>query len=81
MEIVIPPFDLKSISPIIIITIFAMIILAIDVFFKKTFRDSLGYLTFLVVALTGMVAGTQLGDTVYSFSNMYVVDNFSVLSG
>ncbi|MBS1259463.1 MAG: NAD(P)H-quinone oxidoreductase subunit 2 [Candidatus Scalindua arabica] len=79
MEIVIPQFDLKSISPIIIITIFAMIILAMDVFFKKTFRDSLGYLTFLVVALTGMVAGTQLGDTVYSFSNMFVVDNFSVL--
>ena len=78
MEIVIPPFDLKSISPIIIITVFAMIILAMDVFFKKMLRDSLGYLTFLVIALTGMVVGTQLGETVYSFSNMFVVDNFAV---
>jgi NADH-quinone oxidoreductase subunit N len=78
MEIVIPPFDLKSISPIIIITVFAMIILAIDVFFKKMLRDSLGYFTFLVIALTGMIVGTQLGETVYSFSNMFVVDNFAV---
>ena len=78
MEIVIPPFDLKSILPILIIAISAMLILVADVFFRKTFRDSLGYISFLVVTLTGLVAFAQMGKTVYSFSDMFVVDNFSV---
>ena len=77
MEIVIPPFDLKSISPIIILTISAMFILVADVFLEK-FKDSLGYLSFLIVVMTGMVAFTQMGKPVYSFSDMFVVDNFSV---
>ena len=78
MEIVIPPFDLKSISLIIILTISAIFILVADVFFRKKFKDSLGYLSFLIVVITGMVAFTQMGKPVYSFSDMFVVDNFSV---
>ena len=78
MEIVIPPFDLKSISPIVSISIAAIFILLLDVFCRKTFKDRLGYISFLVVIATGVVVYTQIGQNVYSFSNMFVVDNFSV---
>ncbi len=78
MEIVIPPFDLKSISPIVSISIAAIFILLIDVFFRRTFKNSLGYISFLVVIATGFVVYTQIGQNVYSFSNMFVVDNYSV---
>ncbi|ODS30987.1 MAG: NADH dehydrogenase I subunit N [Candidatus Scalindua rubra] len=78
MEIVIPQFDIKSIAPILIITISAIFILIADVFFRKTFKDSLGYISFIVVLATGLVTFTQMGKTVYSFSDTFVVDNFSV---
>ncbi|MHC4139940.1 MAG: NADH-quinone oxidoreductase subunit N [Planctomycetota bacterium] len=78
MEIVIPPFDLKSIAPIVSISIAAIVILLIDVFYRKTFKNNMGYISFLVVVATGVVAYTQIGQNVYSFSNMFVVDNFSV---
>jgi len=39
MEIVIPPFDLKSISPIVSLSIAAIFILLLDVFCRKTFKD------------------------------------------
>ncbi|GAX59404.1 NADH dehydrogenase I chainN [Candidatus Scalindua japonica] len=78
MEIVIPPFDLKSIAPIVIISIAAILILIADVFCRKVFKDSLGYISFLVVAVTGVIAYAQTGQNVYSFSDMFVVDNFSV---
>lgn len=79
MEIIIPPFDIKSISPIIVLTISAMVILMADVFFKKALRDTLGYWSFIAVIITGVVAATQMGTNVYSFSNTFVVDDFSVL--
>ncbi|MBT3355555.1 MAG: NADH-quinone oxidoreductase subunit N, partial [Candidatus Scalindua sp.] len=78
MEIVIPPFDLKSISPIVSLSIAAIFILLLDVFCRKTFKDRLGVISFLVVIATGVVVYTQIGQNVYSFSNMFVVDNYSV---
>lgn len=78
MEIVIPPFDVKSISPVLIITLSAIFILIADVFCRKTFKDSLGYISFLVVLVTGIVAITQVVRTGYSFSDMFVVDHFSI---
>lgn len=78
MEIVIPPFDLKSIAPVMFVSIAAIFILIADVFCRKSFKNSMGYISFLVVAVTGIIAYVQLGQNVYSFSNMFVVDNFSV---
>ena len=78
MEIVIPPFDLKSIAPMMSISIAAIFILLLDVFCRKTFKNNMGYISFLVVIATGFVVYTQMGQNVYSFSDMFVVDNFSV---
>ncbi|MCR4290410.1 MAG: NADH-quinone oxidoreductase subunit N, partial [Candidatus Scalindua sp.] len=78
MEIVIPPFDLKSIAPIVSVSIAAILILLIDVFCRKTFKNRLGYISFLAVIATGVIAYSQIGQNVYSFSNMFVVDNYSV---
>ena len=78
MEIVIPPFDLKSIAPMMSISVAAIFILLLDVFCRKTFKDRLGVISFLVVIATGVVVYTQIGQNVYSFSNMFVVDNYSV---
>ena len=78
MEIVIPPFDLKSIAPMMSISIAAIFILLLDVFCRKTFKNNMGYISFLVVIATGFVVYTQIGQNVYSFSDMFVVDNFSV---
>jgi len=78
MEIVIPPFDLKSIAPIMSVSVAAIFILLIDVFCRKTFKNSLGYISFLVVIATGVIVYSQIGQNVYSFSDMFVVDNYSV---
>ncbi len=78
MEIVIPPFDLKSIAPIMNISIAAIFILLADVFCRKIFKDKMGYISFLVVVATGVIAYAQIGQNVYSFSDMFVVDNYSV---
>ena len=78
MEIVIPPFDLWSITPIIIITIAAIFILLADVFCRETFNEGLGYICYLIVLVTGIVTYAQIGQNTYSFSGMFVVDNYSV---
>lgn len=78
MEITIPPFDLKSIAPIILITIAGIVVLMTDVFFKKLPKETLGYLSFLAVLITGLITFSQTGSPVYSFSNTFVVDNFSI---
>jgi NADH-quinone oxidoreductase subunit N len=78
MEIVIPPFDLKSIAPIVSVSIAAIFILLADVFCGKSFKNRLGYISFLAVIATGVIAYSQIGQNVYSFSDMFVVDNFSV---
>ncbi len=78
MEIVIPPFNLWSITPIIIITIAAILILLADVFCRETFKESMGYICYLIVIVTGIVTCAQIGQTTYSFSGMFVVDNYSV---
>ena len=78
MEITIPPFDIKSIAPIILITITGIVVLITDVFFKKLPKETLGYFSFLAVLITGVIISSQLGTTVYSFSNTFVVDNFSI---
>lgn len=78
MEIVIPPFNLWSITPIIIITIAAIFILLADVFARNTFKQSLGYICYVIVIVTGVVTYAQIGQNTYSFSGMFVVDNYSV---
>ncbi|MFQ5964625.1 MAG: NADH-quinone oxidoreductase subunit N [Candidatus Scalinduaceae bacterium] len=78
MEITIPPFDFKSITPILIITITGLLVLIADVFFKRALRDKLAYLSLIGIIITGLVLFTQIGTTVYSFSDTFVVDNFSI---
>jgi NADH-quinone oxidoreductase subunit N len=78
MEIVIPPFDLKSIAPIVTVSIAAILILIADVFCRKSFKNYMGCISFLIVIATGAIAYTQIGQNVYSFSNMFVVDSYSI---
>lgn len=78
MEIIIPPFDIKSIAPIIIMTIAGIVVLMADVFFKRAFKDKLAYLSLIGIIIAGVVTFTQIGPTVYSFSDTFVVDNYSV---
>jgi len=78
MEIVIPPFDIKSITPILIVTICGIVVLMADVFFKKVMRDKLAYLSLIGIILAGIVTFTQIGNPVYSFSGTFVVDNYSI---
>ncbi|MDR4498890.1 MAG: NADH-quinone oxidoreductase subunit N [Candidatus Scalindua sp.] len=78
MEITVPPFDIKSIAPIILVTITGIVVLITDVFLKKLPKETLGYFSFLAVLITGVIISSQLGTTVYSFSNTFVVDDFSI---
>lgn len=78
MEITIPPFDIKSIAPIIIMTISGIVVLMADVFFKRALKDKLAYLSLIGIIIAGVVTFTQIGPTVYSFSDTFVVDNYSV---
>ncbi len=78
MEITIPPFDIKSIAPIIIMTIAGIVVLMADVFFKKVMKDKLAYLSLIGIIIAGVVTFTQIGNPVYSFSDTFVVDNYSV---
>ena len=78
MEITIPPFDIKSIAPIIIMTIAGIVVLMADVFFKRALKDKLAYLSLIGIIIAGVVTFTQIGPTVYSFSDTFVVDNYSV---
>ena len=78
MEITIPPFDIKSIAPIIIMTIAGIVVLMADVFFKRVLKDKLAYLSLIGIIIAGVVTFTQIGPTVYSFSDTFVVDNYSV---
>jgi NADH-quinone oxidoreductase subunit N len=78
MEIVIPPFDLKSIAPIVTVSIAAILILIADVFCRKSFKNYMGCISFLIVIATGAIAYAQIGQNVYSFSNMFVVDSYSI---
>ncbi len=78
MEITIPPFDLGSIAPLILITVTGLIVLITDVFFKRLPKETLGYFSFLAVLITGLITFAQTGSPVYSFSNTFVVDNFSI---
>jgi NADH-quinone oxidoreductase subunit N len=78
MEIIIPPFDIKSIAPIIIMTITGIVVLMADVFFKRALKDKLAYLSLIGIVIAGVVTFTQIGTTVYSFSDTFVVDNYSL---
>ncbi len=78
MEIVIPPFNLWSIAPVIIITIAAIFILLADVFCRKIFNKHLSSICCLIVLATGVVTYMQIGLDTYSFSGMFVVDNYSI---
>ncbi len=78
MEITIPPFDIKSIAPIIIMTIAGIVVLMADVFFKRVLKDKLAYLSLIGIIIAGVVTFTQIGNPVYSFSDTFVVDNYSV---
>ncbi len=78
MEIVIPPFNLWSITPVIIISISAIFILLADVFCRELFNKYLSCICCLFVLATGVVTYMQIGQGTYSFSDMFVVDNYSI---
>lgn len=82
MEILIPTIKLATIYPEIIITTFAILVLLLQVFPTVIGKDYLGYASLTGVILAAIITGQggtfgEGGEAVYSFSNMWVVDNYS----
>lgn len=84
MEILIPTINLESIYPEILITVFAILVLLLQVFTSLPGRKQLGYISLTGIVLASIIVLTQGGAfgentalPIYSFSNLWVVDNFS----
>ncbi|HLA47927.1 MAG: NADH-quinone oxidoreductase subunit N [Nitrospinae bacterium RIFCSPLOWO2_02_FULL_39_110] len=82
MEILIPTIKLATIYPEIIITTFAILVLLLQVFPTVIGKDYLGYTSLAGVILAAIITGQggasgEGGEAIYSFSNMWVVDNYS----
>src|SRR3989304_2406999 len=82
MEILIPTIKLATIYPEIIITTFAILVLLLQVFPTVIGKDYLGYTSLAGVILAAIITGQggasgEGGEAIYSFSNMWVVDNSS----
>ncbi len=72
-----PIVDLVSLSPVIVLSLFAMGVLILDLFIgkDKTVLVFLSLLGLFLAAVSSLAKGT---GPIYSFSNSYVVDTFSI---
>ncbi len=78
MDIIIPQIDLKSIAPILILTVGAIFVLLVGLC-KSEKAKSFYYLTsFATVILAAICLIKQFGTSTYSFNGSYIVDNFSI---
>ncbi len=79
MDIIIPQIDLKSIAPIIILTITAIAVLLIGLSKNEKARNAFHLVTFIGIGFAALSLVKQFGaDPKYSFNGSYVVDNFSI---
>ncbi|MGR3319721.1 MAG: NADH-quinone oxidoreductase subunit N [Candidatus Anammoxibacter sp.] len=78
MEIIIPPIDLKSIAPLLILTITALAVLILGLFSSKESKVGYYFFSLLGIGLAVLFTVKQFGSTTVSFNGAYVVDNFSI---
>jgi NADH-quinone oxidoreductase subunit N len=82
MEQVIATIKLSALYPEIVLTVFALLILMLQAFNSLRYKEYYGYLTLVgVLGAIGFVvcqpAGFDMRVVEYTFSNMWVVDNYS----
>ncbi len=82
MEQVMATIKLSALYPEIVLTVFALLILMLQAFNSLRYKEYYGYLTLVgVLAAIGFVvsqpAGFDMRVVEYTFSNMWVVDNYS----
>lgn len=78
MDIILPQIDIKSLIPIIIVSVTAIAVLLIGLC-KCERSKSLYYFTSLVgIIFAGIYLGKQFGTNSLSFNGSYIVDNFSI---
>ncbi|MGR3220487.1 MAG: NADH-quinone oxidoreductase subunit N [Candidatus Anammoxibacter sp.] len=78
MEIIIPQIDLKSIAPLLILTVTALVVLILGLFSSKESKVGYYFFSLLGIGLALMFTVKQFGTTSFSFNGAYVVDNFSI---
>ena len=78
MEIIIPQIDLKSITPLLILTITGMVVLVLGLFSSKESKMGFYFFSLLGIGLAIWFTIKQYGTSNVSFNGAYVVDNFSV---
>ncbi len=82
MEQVLTTFKLSALYPEIILTTIALVILLMQSFYKTSMKDYYGYVSLVgVVAALAIVVGDlssfDLRSVEYTFSGMWVIDNFA----
>lgn len=78
MEIIIPQIDLKSITPLIILTAAAILVLLLGLSSSKRSKTLYCFCAILGVVLAALFTVKQFGSNNFSFNGAYVVDNFSI---
>lgn len=77
MPILIPSINLGVIAPEIILTVFASVVLLLDVFSDGKGKNYLAYLSFAGVMVALVAAATPLTETFSTFAGMYSADRFT----
>jgi len=70
--------DLTTILPLLILTVWACVLLILDLFIPKTRKDTTALLSALGLAVTLGFTLSQFGSEVSGFSGMVALDGFSV---
>ncbi|PDV98125.1 NADH-quinone oxidoreductase subunit N [Candidatus Chloroploca asiatica] len=79
-SIQIPPIDFRLIAPLLVVTTWAMVLLLVDVFAIPANRKKLtGYLAIAGLVVAGLVAIPLWDVSGSTFSNMVVLDRYSLI--
>lgn len=79
-SIQIPPVDFRLIAPLLVVTTWAMVLLLVDVFAIPANRKKLtGYLAIAGLVVAGLVAIPLWDVSGSTFSNMIVLDRYSLI--
>lgn len=73
-------FNILSILPILILSGFGMIVLFVDIFSSRRWREKnlLAYVSLLGVILAAIFARSSTGTTLFSFNETFTIDNYSL---
>ena len=78
MEITIPPVNLASIAPPLILSVWAMILLLVDLWTPENRKAATAYLTLVGLALALVVTVGLWGQNQSGFSGMVQLDNYAL---